>query len=65
MGIDIVTYRARIGGFVVGRRMDSDIRVEGQENGMTKIWSFCLVVAVLLVIDGVEENPGPQVEWEN
>jgi hypothetical protein len=61
MGIDTVTYRARIGGFVVGRKMDSGIRVKGQ-NGMIKIWFFGLVVAVLLVIGGVEANPGPQVE---
>jgi hypothetical protein len=65
MGIDIVTYQARIGGFVVGRKMDSDIRVKGQENGMTKIWFFGLVVAVLLVIRGVEANPVPQVERED
>jgi hypothetical protein len=63
MGIDSVTYLARIGGFVVGRKMDSDIGVKGQENGMIEIWFFGLVVAVLLVI-GAEANPGPQVEQE-
>jgi hypothetical protein len=62
MGIDIATYRARIGGFVFGRKMDSGIRVNGQESGLIKIWFSGLVVAVLLVIGGVEANPGPQVE---
>jgi hypothetical protein len=36
--------------------------VKGEEIGMIKIWFFGLVVAVLLVIGGVEANSGPQVE---
>jgi hypothetical protein len=62
IGIDIVTYQARIGGFVLGRKMDSGIRVKGQESDLIEIWFLGLVVAVLLVIGGVEANPGPQVE---
>jgi hypothetical protein len=36
--------------------------VKGQESGLIKVWFLGLVVAVLLVIGGVEANPGPQVE---
>jgi hypothetical protein len=36
--------------------------VKGQESGLIKIWFLGLVVAVLLVIGGVEANPGSQVE---
>jgi hypothetical protein len=39
--------------------MDRGIRVKGQESGLIKIWFLGLVVAVLLVIGGVEANPGP------
>jgi hypothetical protein len=65
MGIDIVTYWSRIGGFVSGRKMDSGIRVKGQESGLIKIWFLGIVVVVLLVIGGVEANPAPQVERKN
>jgi hypothetical protein len=42
--------------------MDRGIRVKGQESGLIKIWFLGLEVAILLVIGGVEANPGPQVE---
>jgi hypothetical protein len=37
MGIDIVTYRARIGGFAFERKVERGIRVKGQESGLVKI----------------------------
>jgi hypothetical protein len=39
--------------------------MKGQESGLIEIWFLGLVVAVLLVIGGLEANPGPQVEREN
>jgi hypothetical protein len=65
MGIDIATYRARIGGFGLRKKMDRGVQVKGQESSLTKTWFFGLVIAVLLVISGVEVNRGPQVEREN
>jgi hypothetical protein len=65
MGIGIVTYRARIGGFAFERKVESGIRVKGQESSLVKIWFLGLVILLLLVIGGVEANPGPQMEREN
>jgi hypothetical protein len=65
MGIDIATYRARIGGFVFGRKVESGTQVKGQESDLVKTWFLGLVIAVLLVTGGVEANPGPSVEREN
>jgi hypothetical protein len=42
--------------------MDKGGRVKGQESGVLKIWFLGVVVAVLLVIGGVEVNPGPPTE---
>jgi hypothetical protein len=53
MGVDIVTYRARISGFVLGNKVES---------GSAKVWFIGLVILVLVMIGGVETNPGPQVE---
>jgi uncharacterized tellurite resistance protein B-like protein len=62
MGIDIVTYRARIGGLGLRKKLDRGVQVKGQESSLIKTWFLGLVIAVLLVIGGVEVNPGPQVE---
>jgi hypothetical protein len=53
-----------IGGFGVRMKMDRGMRVKGQESGLLKMWFLGVVVAVLLVMGGVEVNPGPQVEQE-
>jgi hypothetical protein len=64
MGVDTPTYWARIGGFRVRTKIGRGIRVEGQESGLLKMWFLGVVVAVLLVIGGVEANPGPKVDQE-
>jgi hypothetical protein len=35
MGIDIVTYRARIGGFGLRKKMDRGVQVKEQESSLT------------------------------
>jgi hypothetical protein len=62
MGVDIVTYRARIGGFVPGNKGEGGVTKKRQDSGLAKVWFIGLVTAVLLVIGGVEVNPGPQAE---
>jgi hypothetical protein len=62
MGVDIVTYRARIGGFVSGNKGECGVTKKRQDSGQAKDWFIGLVTAVLLVIGGVEVNPGPQAE---
>jgi hypothetical protein len=64
MGIDIATYRARVGGFALGRKAESGIRVKNRR-GLAKILFLGLVIAILLAIGGVEANPGPQVDQGN
>jgi hypothetical protein len=62
MGIDIATYRARICGFGLRKKIDRGVQVKGQESSLIKTCFLGFVIAVLLVIAGVEVNPGPQVE---
>jgi hypothetical protein len=62
MGVGIEVYRARIGGFGPWRRMDKGVRAKRRESGLLQVWFLGVVVAVLLVIGGVEMNPGPAVE---
>jgi hypothetical protein len=62
MGINIATYRVRIGGFGLRKKMDRGVQMKGQESSLTKNWFLGLLIAVLLVIGGVEVNPGIQVE---
>jgi hypothetical protein len=64
MGVDTTTYRARIGGFGVRMKIGRGIRLEGHESGLLKMWFLGVVVAILLVIGGVEANPGPKVDQE-
>jgi hypothetical protein len=69
MGCDLEDYRARVGtlaGIFSGLGMSR----RGDANGTTadclglSVLSF-MVLAVLLIIGGVEQNPGPVLEVEN
>jgi hypothetical protein len=62
MEVDIATYHARIGRFVLGKKVESGMLKKGQESGSAKMWFIGLVTVVLLVIGGMGVNPGPQVE---
>jgi hypothetical protein len=61
MGVDVELYRARIGTFY-GVRMRMTLRGSKEVDG--KIWFIGLVLAVLLVVGGVEMNPVPQAELD-
>jgi hypothetical protein len=65
MGVDIVIYRAKIGGFVLGNKVESGLSRKRQDSGFSKVWFIGLVTAILLVIGGVEVNPRLQVEQAN
>jgi hypothetical protein len=52
----------RIGGFVQGNKVESGMLKKRQERGSAKLWFIGLVIVILLVIGGVEVNPGPQAE---
>jgi hypothetical protein len=62
MGVDIETYRARIGGFVLGKKVESGMLKRRQEACSAEVWFIGLVNVTLLVVGGVETNPGPQIE---
>ena len=67
MGYDREVYRARVGTWAAG----TGWRVQsGNKDSKLKIFlvNTCLcaaVLAVLLVIGGVEKNPGPSMEGES
>ena len=69
MGCDLEDYRARVGTWA-GRCTWRGVSRHGDANGKT---GDCLgltvlsskVLAVLLIIGGVEQNPGPVLEVEN
>jgi hypothetical protein len=44
------------------KKIDRGVQVKGQESSLTKTCFLGLVIAVLLVIGGMEVNSGPQVE---
>ena len=66
MGVDIGTYRQRIGGFMMPDKMRYTL------NGIVASWNtaiggfrLCLALSLLLVCFGdVETNPGPR-SWRN
>jgi hypothetical protein len=69
MGCYLEDYRARVGTWAgrhswrgLSRRGDA-IAMSGDYLGLTVLSS--IVLAVLLIISGVEQNPGPGVEVEN
>jgi hypothetical protein len=69
MGCDLEDYRAR-GGTWTGRFSWRGVSRRGDANETTgdcmelTVLSF-MVLAVLLIIGGVEKNPGPVLETEN
>jgi hypothetical protein len=62
MGVDIGTYRARIDEFVLGNKLESGVLKKRQEGCAAEVLFVGLVIVILLVIGGVETNPGPQIE---
>jgi hypothetical protein len=50
MGVDTATYHARIGGFVLGNKVESGMLKKGQESGSAKVWFIGLVIVILLVM---------------
>ena len=69
MGCYLEDYRARVSTWArrlswrgVGKRGDA-IETSGKCLGLTMLSS--LILAVLLIIGGIEQNPGPAVEMEN
>jgi hypothetical protein len=62
MGVELGVYRASIGLFRYNR---SEVRQANmKESGMNlrSVWFFCILVAMMLVIGGIETNTGPQME---
>jgi hypothetical protein len=69
MGCYLEDYRARVGSWAgrfswrgVPRRGDANGKT-GEYFGLTVLSS--VVLAILLIIGGIEQNPGPVVEVEN
>jgi hypothetical protein len=63
MGVDIGTYRARIGGFVLGNKVQSGVLKKRQKGCAAEVWFIGLVIVTFSVIGGAETNPpGPQIE---
>jgi hypothetical protein len=59
MGVNIEEYRARIGCFSGAKWPKKAKGSEWKEECSMKLWFCGLVIAALLVIGGVEINPGP------
>ena len=63
MGVDINTYRARIGSFM-NRKIVKGGEMKGNEVILS--WFVMIIIAILLIRGGVELNPGPvDVEIKN
>ncbi|KAL4217935.1 hypothetical protein ACF0H5_022674 [Mactra antiquata] len=59
MGVDIASYRCRIGCFIHSRGGDGIVTIIVDEDGMVHIAGQVWFIAMLLVMYGVERNPGP------
>jgi hypothetical protein len=64
MGVDISIYRARIGSSAAKYKKKDTTEGWKEETDGWQTWFWGLVLTVLLVIGGVEANPGPAVEQE-
>jgi hypothetical protein len=62
MGVDIALYRSRIGGFIWGNKVECGSVRKRHDSGFDKVWFSGLVLVIILVIGGVEVNPGPQAD---
>jgi hypothetical protein len=60
--VDIGTYQARIGTFIVKSTVNKAATQEVTEG--IQCWFVGLVIMVLLVVSGVELNPGPAMEQD-
>ena len=67
MGCDLVDYRARVGTWAARTvRWTQGRKFNGQvESFLVSTYLSAAVLAALLVIEGVEQNPGPGVEGES
>jgi hypothetical protein len=61
MGVDTGTYQARIGTFIVKSSVEETAATQEVKEGK-QCWFVGLLTMVLLVVGGVELNPGPMVE---
>jgi hypothetical protein len=64
MGVDIGTYHARIGSFAASYTRKNTTKGLKVEMVGWKTWFWGLLQIVMLVIGGVEVNPGPPAEQE-
>ena len=63
MGIDIMSYRIRIGRFNINKKKMKEDKwnMVNSSKGVITI----LIIAILLIIGGVELNPGPNRGGQN
>jgi hypothetical protein len=61
MGVKLELYRARIGSFLARK---PKVRASQEEEGEGACWFLGLILMVILVIGGVEPNPGPHSEQD-
>jgi hypothetical protein len=62
MGVELGVYRARIELF---RTIRSEVRQANMKKSgvnLMSVWFFGILVAMMLVIGGIETNPGPQMQ---
>ncbi|XP_052249747.1 uncharacterized protein LOC127857388 [Dreissena polymorpha] len=64
MGVDITTWRVRIGCFVVKQRLAKCVKMlilsKGVKKSISFIWRLSTCMAILIILCGdVERNPGP------
>ncbi|KAH3769802.1 hypothetical protein DPMN_171078 [Dreissena polymorpha] len=63
MGVDITTWRVRIGCFVVKQRRTKCVKVQilskGVKQSISLIWRLNTCMAVFFLCGDVERNPGP------
>ena len=66
MGDEIASYRARIGNFyLVNLKRKSTKKDNKLSSDSAKWWIAAAIIAVLLVMGGVERNPGPVKKIED
>lgn len=58
MGCELELYRARIGGWAARSRMQRSVKGTALA-GLAECLFFHIVIAILLIIGGIELNPGP------
>ena len=63
MGVDIQTYRARIGTYVHAKTgfVIKNTAAENLGDGLKTVGCF-LFIGILLIMAGIESNPGPNMK---